>query len=435
MPSQPAGRDQQWLIVAIPGAVVVILLGAFLVIFTLRPKPKSAEESAPTSIARNQSPAKPSAPSAPTATPPATPAPPSPVTPSTVAAGSSTPGTSLLPSTPATPSTPSVATNDTTSPPAPAPPPAPAAPSPPKNLLNLINLPGDAVSGAWTLENGQLKNSDVKSTDHARVRLIPPPDGEYDFSMTFTTGAKPYVSQILSFKGKQFIWTYFQKDSGFAQVDGKGARQNPSNVQKGIKPNTKYTSVIKVRDNSVSAYLNGELYSTLNTDYSNLSLNAMWDLGAAKPLGIVAQCPITIEAITLTPIAPGTDSTSENSATPVATAPPAPAAPTPASAYKALARVITNSYSTQSSAGATQPAARAKPVVPDELQGCGCDERSQRFPDLATTIHQHPQRPQPPRPRTTRSSTPSRSPPAATAPASRPPIHCSSTPAPTIRPR
>ena len=110
----------------------------------------------------------------------------------------------------------------------------------------------------------------------------------------------------------------------------------------------------------MAAYLNGELLTTLTTDYDNLTLPNLWELGAAKPLGILAQCSITIDAISVT-----TATDNDSSASAAESPAPTPAAPTPASAYKLLASSITNSYSTQSSAAATQPAPRVTPVTDD----------------------------------------------------------------------
>src|SRR5206468_8018551 len=81
---------------------------------------------------------------------------------------------------------------------------------------------------------------------------------------------------------------------------------NETNRKKGISADTKHTSLVKVRDREVSAYLDGELLSTYTTDYSDLDAPKAWNLGRSATkenlLGLAVECPAMIEAITLTPV-------------------------------------------------------------------------------------------------------------------------------------
>lgn len=356
----------QWVIWAIPAGVVTVLLTTTVLLLVFRsPKPKETDETAsPVTIARAEPESVPT-PAPPASEPKPEPAPTTPPTaPAPIASAVET-KPPVIPPPPGVPTPPAIVSNV----PPPAAVPAPGDPAKPpaanakgaRNLVPWVNLPGDAISGTWSLQNGVLRCSDGNAKNRARIRLGPPPEGEFDFSVTFTAeGKKPYVAQILSFKGKQFIWTYFWDDSGFAIVQGQTAHanpKNPTNVPKGIVAGKKYTSVVKLRNNGVAAYLDGELYSSYSTDYSDVVLSNIWSLGPDKSLGIAVECPATIESITITPAsggdaAPGMVKTQ-------------PAAPTQLSAYRLLAPLITSPFSTQSSAAATQPGAKPTPSPTD----------------------------------------------------------------------
>ena len=381
MQKRRGGADLQWVMYAIPGGVVVILVLATLVILAIRPKHDDAEVASATSSRDFASISRPQSEPPPTVEPVA-PAPPAPMPTATPAA----------PATPqaAAPSNASTLVPDSnkqlaSAVPAPSPVPSvvPAPPKPPSNappssapagssrdLLASLNMNTDVVSGTWQIVNGVLKCTDGNSKNRARVRLQPPPSGEYDFAITFTAeGKKPYVAQICSFKGRQFSWTYFWNDSGLATVAGKNAHQNPSTVPKGIKAGVKYTSVIKVRNHSISAYLNDELYSSYPTDYNELTMWNGWDIGGSpssdgnKPLGVAAECPVELTAIT---VAPGHGEPQGVPTVATSTPPAEPAAPTVSPAfvaYKDLAPVISNPYSPESSAAAPKSVATTQPAA------------------------------------------------------------------------
>lgn len=367
MQKRRGGADLQWVIYAIPGGVIVVLVLATLVILAIRPKHEAEVQSASPSrdlASISQRDAEP----APTVEPAAPPPPPAP------APSAPTPP-------PAPPSAPSNANNQVASA-VPSPSQSPTVtPAQPKaspttaasrDLLATLNMNTDVVSGTWQYVNGVLKCTDGNAKNRARVRLQPPPSSEYDFTITFTAdGKKPYVAQICSFKGRQFSWTYFWNDSGLATVAGKNAHQNPSTVPKGIKAGVKYTSVIKVRNHSISAYLNGELYSSYPTDYSELTMWSGWDIGGSansdgnKPLGVATECPVEFTSIT---VAPGHGEpqgvpTVASSTPPAAAEPAAPAVSPAFIAYKDLAPVISNPYSSESSAAAAKAVATTQPAA------------------------------------------------------------------------
>ena len=217
-----------------------------------------------------------------------------------------------------------------------------------------------------------LKCTNGSGKNRARIRLIDPPEGqEYDFSVTFSADAiKPYFGQICSFKGKQFIWVYQANDSGLTLVKNKGFKDNGTATKKGIRAGTRNTP-----PPSRCATISSPSISTTNFTPATppITANSRSPTSGAsarrKPIGFVSQCPSTITAVSISgpdgaPInIPGLATAGQTADA----APAAPAKPSPASAYKQLAAIITNSYSLQSSAAATQPAARSKPLA-DDLQ-------------------------------------------------------------------
>src|SRR4029079_8301600 len=117
-------------------------------------------------------------------------------------------------------------------------------------------------------------------------------------------GERRFVAQVLSFKGKQFIFAMFSKQSGFASVKGQNALGNETTKNKGIVAGKKHTSLVKVREGEVSAYLDGELLTSYKTDYSDLELSDAWNLGPTREsmLGLATESPLVVESITLTPL-------------------------------------------------------------------------------------------------------------------------------------
>lgn len=342
------------MIVAIPAAVVVFLLMVALVLFGMRPDKKpddtvASAGSAKSSPARKVEPAAP--PPAPPQPVPAEPAPPVP------------PPAPVAPAVPKS-APPQVATQPTplAAAPRPATPSPPAAPvtrptQPPSSnapsqidLLASLDLNASTVSGTWRREGSVLRCTDASAQNRAKLRLSPPPPGSgYDIAITFTAeGERRFVAHVLSFRGKQFIFAMFSSQSGFASVRGQNALANETTRNKGITAGKKHTSVVKVREKEVSAYLDGELLSTHATDYSDLSVSDAWNLGPSSKrdnlLGVASESPITIEAITLTPLEAEPAKSPENS----------PAKP---SMFATLAAMISSPFSTESSAAATQPAA------------------------------------------------------------------------------
>jgi eukaryotic-like serine/threonine-protein kinase len=135
------------------------------------------------------------------------------------------------------------------------------------DLLSQIQLPQSALLGNWKRSADGIE-SDASAP--AKLQLPYAPIDDYDFRITFTrkSGDQP-VMQLLSTNGKRIAWMmggWQNSVSGFGMVDGASADQNASACQAVIVNGRKYTAEIRVRQHSVSAYLDGVLVSSLNTD-------------------------------------------------------------------------------------------------------------------------------------------------------------------------
>jgi hypothetical protein len=174
---------------------------------------------------------------------------------------------------------------------------APATePTGPIDLLARVRLPEDAIGGTWTKTDlgfhGDRAGGDART---ARLRLDYRPQGEYDFSMAFVRHDDG-VAQVLAYHGTGFSWNIGRlSNAGFAFVDGIGFIKNRSSVRLTpiVESEKKHTSLVRVRKDSVSAYVDGRLVDQLKTDYSDLTIAGVDSVGAGY-LGIVSYGPVDI---------------------------------------------------------------------------------------------------------------------------------------------
>ncbi len=190
---------------------------------------------------------------------------------------------------------------------------APAVPLPPGaiDLLANVHLPDDVVGGTWKRTNDGLHcDSSAPGEDRrARLRLPYRPRGEYDFAITFSRKSGSFlVGQILSYDAKDFAWLMGREQNtydGFELVDNMILPKNRTAVhlEPALVNGQRYTSVVKVRKDSISAYIDGKLVSVLNTDYSNLTIGKFNEVGEGF-LGLVAETPTDIYSAYVVPYAP-----------------------------------------------------------------------------------------------------------------------------------
>ena len=149
------------------------------------------------------------------------------------------------------------------------------------NLMPLIDTDKDLVSGEWRLDLTSLKSD---GSFPARINIPYDPPEEYDFHIEFTReNGNGDVAQIMSHGGGQFLWAmgaYGNTCDFFANIDRSYIEYNPTRVKSkvGLTNAQKHRSIVKVRKNSVSSYLDGTLVAYRETDFSDFSMPAVWHL-------------------------------------------------------------------------------------------------------------------------------------------------------------
>jgi hypothetical protein len=155
------------------------------------------------------------------------------------------------------------------------------------DLLELIDTEKDAVAGNWQIRDGALVSD---ATDFARIEIPYQPPAEYDFEIAYTRiGGNDGVAQICSESGHSFLWEmggWDNRIAGFESIDGWGADKNGTQVNLGIDTGKRYTSLVKVRRDSIAVYLDGKLLSRLTTNYQNMTLDKTMLLRHHQVLGL-----------------------------------------------------------------------------------------------------------------------------------------------------
>jgi hypothetical protein len=160
------------------------------------------------------------------------------------------------------------------------------------DLLEQFDSASSIVTGPWRMKDGVLV---AEPAEQGRVEFAYEPPEEYDFRVSFTAvnygGACP---QILYNKGHQFLYQvggWGNKVSAFEMVNGVGGPDNKTARRKPtwITSGQHYTSLVKVRKAGVEAYLDGQLVTSLKTDYSNMSLYGGWKVRHDNVVGLGAH--------------------------------------------------------------------------------------------------------------------------------------------------
>ena len=155
------------------------------------------------------------------------------------------------------------------------------------NLLSLVDLAKDSVEGHWVLRQGALTSDNA---EHGRIELPYHPPEEYDFRLVFTrVEGDNCMNLIMSHSERQFMFTiagWYNKYSGLELIDGVSTQDSPLKSNTGLKNNQKYTAVVQVRKDRLTAFLDGKIISEVKTDYTNVSIFPDWKLRQSDILGI-----------------------------------------------------------------------------------------------------------------------------------------------------
>ncbi|MBI3856383.1 MAG: hypothetical protein HY293_11910, partial [Planctomycetes bacterium] len=181
--------------------------------------------------------------------------------------------------------------------PAPAPVPAPAlvVKPPPeagpwKNAVDLIphiDPARDAVRGIWRKENGRIV-SEFPENGVLRIPYEPPP--EYDFKIVFTRArGSCAVAQFLQRDGRAFFWEmagWGNVNSGFSLIGGKGSKENPTNASFVPRDGVRYTCVIQVRRDRVTALLDDKKISEWLPSMGEITTDTNWCVDVPNLIGL-----------------------------------------------------------------------------------------------------------------------------------------------------
>jgi hypothetical protein len=130
------------------------------------------------------------------------------------------------------------------------------------NLIAAIDQSAELFCrpGDWEVRHGVVVANQRNNTS-LEIPLEPP--REYDFIVEFTrTSGAESVSQLLTRSGQDFEWImggWGNRFRGFNCIAGRDATGNPTGTVWPVENGRRYTSVVRVRDRDVAAYLDGKL--------------------------------------------------------------------------------------------------------------------------------------------------------------------------------
>jgi eukaryotic-like serine/threonine-protein kinase len=160
------------------------------------------------------------------------------------------------------------------------------------DLLVGLKLSSATVKGNWSLSNGELTSD---SSGPAILELPVAVPSEYDFRIEFTP--QDCVEQLLfkplgtpaAPRGTAFNWCMGVGEvCGFEALNGMHVfdRSSPLTRRWTARPGERHTSIVKVRKDGVSAFLDGELVVSFQTDYHDLSRTDDWSMRENNRLGL-----------------------------------------------------------------------------------------------------------------------------------------------------
>jgi serine/threonine protein kinase len=174
------------------------------------------------------------------------------------------------------------------------------------DLLALVDLKRDVVAGQWrvTPEGLVAEASEMPEMERAkRLQLPYTPPEEYDFEIEVTPIAPNFrTTQHFWAAGRSITWEYDSKPagqipfiSGFAQLDGKPARESPESLKREaslLTPGQRNRSRIEVRRGSLRVMLNDQEVIAWQGDLNRFSDSGLRDeLPDPRRLGLITFQP------------------------------------------------------------------------------------------------------------------------------------------------
>jgi len=162
------------------------------------------------------------------------------------------------------------------------------------DLLALVDPDKDSLTGKWTRVKDGLhgeKLPEAKGAQHLQLPYEVPE--EYDFRMTLThLEGNCEATQILSAGDRQFIWGTTsgqpEKWAGFNMIKGKPMMLNGAGVKlPGPREvNRRYESLVEVRRDRVTGYVDGQKLVEWKTDYRDITPDPGYVMPNPKALGV-----------------------------------------------------------------------------------------------------------------------------------------------------
>ncbi|HVR84507.1 MAG TPA: protein kinase [Planctomycetota bacterium] len=159
-----------------------------------------------------------------------------------------------------------------------------------KNSLDLIphiDPSRDTVVGPWRKEGGHIY---CDGGENAVLRIPYEPPGEYDFRIIYTrVQGRCGTAQFLTREGRNFFWEmggYGNALSGFALIGGKGSSDNPTKSPLTLRDEQRYVSVIEVRKDRVTAFVDGKKLSEWLPSMGEFSTDRYWSVDVPGLIGL-----------------------------------------------------------------------------------------------------------------------------------------------------
>lgn len=173
------------------------------------------------------------------------------------------------------------------------------------DLLARFRIPDNVVSGDWKRTPDGIH---VTGPAPGRANFGPPPAGDYDLRITFTTFVgDDGVGVVLSRYGNNFALAMGVKmppGYGFGYEDGKLSKRSITRrrFSEKLENGVKHDVLIRVRNHGATAELDGKpLAEFVTRDFRGLSIPRPWAIGP-NSLGFVTYRTVMIHSIECRPV-------------------------------------------------------------------------------------------------------------------------------------